>query len=47
VAHKLEANDLLWIPFNKAMELADLNEDESAVQKRQVTAISDNVFTSY
>jgi hypothetical protein len=31
VAKKLEENDLLWIPFNKAIELADLNEDESAV----------------
>jgi hypothetical protein len=28
---KLDAADLSWIPFNKAMELAELNDDESAV----------------
>jgi hypothetical protein len=43
VAQKLADTDLLWIPFNKAIELADLNDDEAVVQRRQVTGISENV----
>lgn len=36
----------MWIPFNKAIELADLNDDESALQRRQVTGIASNVINT-
>lgn len=43
VSDKLKANDLSWIPFNKAIELANLNDDESVVERRKVTNINEEV----
>ncbi len=34
VANKLEKNDLLWLPFNKAMELVNDNVDEGEAEKK-------------
>ena len=38
--------DLSWIPFNKAIELADKNDNESEIERRKVTNINEEVYNS-
>ena len=40
---KLDKNDLLWLPFNKAMELADDNEGEDEIENKKISKMNEDL----